>query len=41
MAVEGVILTIIIAIIVIIIICYEGTKLAKTVLNGDLRFHTI
>ena len=34
------IITIIIAII-IIIICNEGTKLAKTVLSGDLYFHTI
>ena len=35
-----IIITIIIAII-IIIICNEGTKLAKTVLSGDLYFHTI
>ena len=35
-----IIITIIIAII-IIIICNEGTKLPKTVLSGDLYFHTI
>ena len=38
--IRRIIITIIIAII-IIIICNEGTKLAKTVLSGDLYFHTI
>ena len=38
--IRRIIITIIIAII-IIIICNEETKLAKTVLSGDLYFHTI
>ena len=38
--IRRIIITIIIAII-IIIIYNEGTKLAKTVLSGDLYFHTI
>ena len=34
-----IIITIIIITIIIIIMCNEGTKLAKAVFSGDLRFH--